>query len=433
MTNIASTMSGLAKEVYADKEEKLFLTDQSTVIADTLGFMEGDQQPGNLFHFPAVMSREHGMSFALGSTRTAFSVVDAVAAQSVDGQARGAEFLIQGSISYGMMATLEKTADSGKKRAFVMGTKYVIENLRDSSRFARELMCAYGGGDAASATGTEGIGEILARTNDSGTSQTFSLTEGSWAVGIWAGMVNGYVDVYDATLATKRNAAGTMQITAIDLDSRTFTALGTEAEMDTIVATDRIFLRGSKGAEGVGLVKIGKNTGTLHNVSASTYPLWKGVNLTTTGALTFSKIMRAIIRSAAFGNAGEYVFFVSLGGWVDMMNNLAALRQFAANGGGKIEQGASDLVYFGPNGSKVTFKATPIMKDGMAIGVNPRHTMRIGASDDSNRLPGSPDNDFFFQLPSNAGVGLRRYWNQTVISRRPMSITIINGITNNAF
>ena len=425
-----SSLNALAKKVYAGEEEKLFITEQSTTVANTIKFVKGSMRPGDDFNQPVVLSREQGMTFNIGTNADAFALNATVPSVSKNASVKGSEFVLRATLSYGAMARLKGSEGEDNERAFRMGTQFVIENLRDTSFWAREISLLYGGGDAASATGTEGIGLISVGGGGGATSQTLTISLASYADGIWAGMEGAFIDIYDTTLVTPRNT-GTFQVTAVNLDSRTITVSGVGVELDAVVATDKVFLKGAKAAEMNGLVKIQKNTGTLFGISASTYGLWAATTYDAgSGAASFDKIMRAMVKPANRGAGGEMVYFCPNNAWIDMMNDLSALRRFSDKGNGSIEQGANELAFYGPNGMVARFKPSPMVKNSYLIGINTRQVVRVGATDDTRRLPGSQTDDFFFQIAGYAGVELRRYWNQAVFCRRPASMNLVYNVVS---
>lgn len=422
--NTVAQLDGLFKEVYAPDLEKLY--PENTEIADSLPFVADDAREGNKYHQPVVLARAQGYTLD-SSGGTAFTLNAVQAATSKDAQINGAEFVLRESISYAAAARALKQKDSGsRKRAFVKATAYVLENMIESAAFVRELELLYGGGTG---TASQGIGTVNSRTDDSGTSQTFDITLPTWADGIWAGMENAYVDVYDTTMATKRNSSGTMQVTAVDLDNRAITFLGTEAEMDNIVATDKIVLRGAKTAEMVGLQTAAANTGTLWNISASTYGLWKASTYSAaSGSMTFTKMLKALNKPAARGLKARYCFWTSTPTWTDMMNDLAALRRYSDRAKGSLTQGANGLQFEGQSG-QIDIKHHPMMKGGISIGYAPKYAMRVGATDITFQLPGGKEN-FFRELNDNAGFELRCYWNQAPFIRRMATVAYVTNIVN---
>lgn len=423
MTNTVATMDGLFKETYAESLEKLY--PDMTDIAESLEFIEDEAREGNKYHQPVVLAREQGWTLSAAGG-TAFTLNAAQAATSKDAQINGAEFVLRAAISYGAAARALKQEGEARKRAFVKATAYVLENMLETAAWVREIELLYGGGTG---TGSPGIGTINSQTADNGTSQTFDITLATWADGIWAGMENAFCDVYDTTMATKRNASGTMQVTAVDLENRKITFLGTEAEMDNIVATDKVVLRGAKGNEMDGIELALGNSGTLWNISAATYALWKAhTSSAASGSLSFVKMLKALNAPAARGLKAPYCFWVSPPTWTDLMNDLAALRRYSDKAKGTIEQGGEGLSFYGQTGM-LNIKPHPMMKNGSAFGYPPKYANRVGATDITFQLPGGRPN-FFKELDGAAGYELRCYWNQAFFCRRMATMALINNIVN---
>lgn len=416
-------MEGLFRHVYADKLEKLI--PDGVLIGKDIPFVQESAREGNVYHQPVQVSREHGWTYD-ASGGTAFTLNAAESAETKDAQINGTEFVLRSTIPYASAARALKESGAAQKRAFVKATAYVLENMQDSAVYAREMSLIYGGGTA----GAAGVGTINSRTNDSGTSQTFDLTEGTWADGIWAGMENAYCDVYSSAWS-KRNAAGTMQITAVDLDNRRLTFSGTEAEMDNIVATDYVVFRGAHTKEMAGIYKMLTNTGTIWNIAAGTYGLWKASTTSAaSGALQFEKVLRALNKPVGRGLKSEVCAYVSVGGWTDMLNDLSALRRYAEKAGGKLAQGADSLEFHGQNGV-IKIKPHILLWAGIALILPPKYCVRVGATDITYRLPGGSEN-FMVELQDKAGWQMRNYFNQAWFCRKPSNCALINNIVNTA-
>lgn len=425
MTNSVPQLDGIFKEVYANTLDTLY--PDMTEIADSLDFVTDEAREGNKYHQPVVLAREQGWTLS-GAGGTAFTLNASEAATSKDAQINGAEFVLRATISYGAASRALKEQNKGRRnRAFVKATSYVLENMLETASWVREMELVYGGG-----TGTDspGIGTINARTNDSGTTQTFSITDATWADGIWAGFENGFVDIYPDDMSAKRNTNGTIKVSAVNLDDKQITFVGTEAEMDTIAATDKVVLRGAKGNEMIGIETAIANSGTLWNIDASTYALWKAsTSNASSGSLTFTKMLRAMNSPASRGLKSPFCWWVSNATWTDMMNDLSALRRYADSAKGDIEQGGSGLKFYGQTG-ELSIKPHPIIKNGSAFGYAPRYCNRVGSTDIAFQLPGQDNKNFFRELNDKAGYELRCYFNQAFFCRRMATMARITNIVN---
>lgn len=411
-----STMNGLFREVYGDKLENLVCDEVS--LADEMPFVRRDQQPGNYFNQPVRLTRSHGWTMN-GTTGGAYALNAAEPCITKNAQIQGASFTIRETIGYPEVAKLLQSKGEAQKRAFVAATSYLVESMAESARFVREVELLYG---------TSSIGTIDAKISGGGTgTQVASITVGTFAPALWAGLENGYIDCYNG--ATKRNAANTIQVTAVSIDNRRVTLVGNSAELDACVAGDVFYLRGCKSNGMIGMYSIVANTGTLWGVPGGTYSMFQG-NTHAAGStnLVYSTLMKALNRPVNRGMRGKYVLYVSPKSWTDLNNDLAALRRYADKAGGSIEQGAENISYFTQSG-QIVIRPHLYMMPSIAIGFPAGRVKRIGPTDLTFSLPGSSEN-FFTELPDNAGYQLKAYWEQAPFTPVVNHCLLISGITN---
>lgn len=413
-----TTMNGLFKEVYGDKLENLVPEEVS--LADEMPFSRREAQPGNYFNQPVRLTRSHGWTIA-GSAGGAYALNAAEPCITKNAQVQGTSFTIRETIGYDEVAKLLASKGDAQKRAFVSATSYLVESMSESARFVREIGLLYG---------TTPIGTWSSRTSGGGTgTQVMVLTVGTFAPALWAGLENGYVDVYDSTHATKRNANNTIQVTTVAVDTRSVTLVGNLTELDSITTGDQFYLRGMHANGMVGMYSIAANSGTLWGVAGGTYSLFQGNSFGNGAApLVFSQVMKALNKPVNRGMRGKFLLYVSPKSWTDVNNDLASLRRYADKAGGKIEQGAEDISYFSQSG-QIVIKPHLYVMPSIAIGFPSGRVKRIGPSDLTFSLPGSNEN-FFTELPDNAGYQLKAYWNQAPFTADVAKCLLITGITN---
>lgn len=415
--NTTTTLSGLFKEVYADKLESL--VPKAARLQKDAKFVSRDKQEGNQYHQPVRLTRAHG--WTLSTSGEAFPLNPPEPARTQDATVQGSSFVLREVISYPAAAKLLSGKGEAQKRAFVAGSSYMVENMTETSAFVLELQLLYGQND---------LGIILARTADNGTSQTFSFTAATFIPAMWSGLERGFVDVWNSAGSTQRNASGTMQVTAVDIAARTVTFEGVEAEMDTIIATDKVYLRDTKAAGMVGLRSIIANTGILFGINAATYSLWAGnTHSAASGSLSFAKCLQALNKPVNRGLMSDFLFYISPKTWTDCNNDLSALRRYADKAGGKIEQGADSIQYYGQAGS-VELVPHIFVKPSEALGVPKGKMIRLGASELTFNPPGMDEGSFFENLPDHAGYGTRCFWNQALFLPCPNQCVLINEIVN---
>lgn len=407
----------LFKEVYGDNVENL--VPKAARLQKDFKFVSAEKREGNKYHQPVKVTRSHG--WTLSTSGDAFPLNAAQPARTADAQVQGSSYVLREVISYDAAAKLLQGKGEARKRAFVSGSAYLIENMTETSAFVLETQLMYGQSD---------IGITSGRTVDAGTSQTFQFTAATFIPALWAGLENGYVDVFDTTGATQRNATGTMQVTAVDVEARTVTFLGIEAEMDTVVSTDKFYLRDTKAAGMVGLRSIVANTGLMFNVNAATYSLWAGNTFSAnSAALSYVKILQGVNKPTNRGLMSDLRGYVSPKSWTDCMNDLSALRRYAEKAGGSIEQGSDAITFHGQTGS-IELVPHILVKPSEAMFVPKDAFLRLGATELTFTPPGMSDKDFFENLPDHAGWGLKCYWNQALFCPTPAKCLLINNIVN---
>jgi len=401
-SNTFSTLNGNFKEVYADSLENLI--PEGLVMVKKISFVPRAKENGNFYNQPVILAQEHGMTFA-GPQSGAFSLVDPVPGQIKNAQVQPSQMVLRGVMDY------ESAARAAKGRnAFIDATQHLIENMYRSSNKKLEVQLMYG---------QSGLGVVA---SVSGLIITISTAE--WAPGIWSGAENMVIDVYDSSLATNRGSA---TISAVDMDNRTITV---SAVPSGTVATDVLFFKGAQGNEMAGLHKIISNTGTLFNISAASYSLWKSSSQSAaSGPLSFSLIQKAISKAVEKGLDEKVCVLVNPRAWANLLTDQAANRRLDSSYKvGKVETGNEAIEFYSQNGV-IEIISSNYVKEGYAYLMAPKHFMRIGATELTFKVPGR-DEEFFLQLQSQAGYELRCYTDQALFCKAPAKQVLINNIVN---
>lgn len=405
--NTLTTLNGLFKEVYADKIENLI--PDGVKLLNMIPFVKRDSQPGNFYHQPVILGHEHGVTFAVSSD-DAFQLNDAVNGVIKDAQVRGSALVLRSVLGY----KAASAAGSGEPQAFEAATKFLVANMLRSVTKKLEIELLYG---------QMGYGTVSAAT---AAPNTIVITLAEWAPGIWAGSESMSIDIYDVTLVTLR---GTFQITGVNLDTRTLT-LATNPVAAGVVATDVVFHKGAQGNEFAGLHKIMTNTGTLFNIDASAYNLWKGNTSSAASApLSFGKVQDAIARGVEKGLDSDVTVIVNPKGWTDLLNEQSALRMYDSSYKGEMaENGSRTIKFHGQNGT-IEIIPSIYVKESYAYVMCKEEFIRVGSSDVTFKRPGRGD-EFFRELENHAGYELRCYTDQALFCSAPGKNVLINLIVN---
>ena len=415
-----SNLSGLFKEVYADKLQDL--VPQFEILSGDVPFV---RQPklGDSYHFPIRVKRAHGVTF--NSDGSAFELNSAIAGVTVDASVQGTEFVIRERVSYGAASRA-----IGSREAFESTFNAVVLDMTNSSSFYREALCLYGQSD---------IGTVSTATSVNATTVSFVISQATWAPGLWAQMEGAKIDLYNSAGGTKQNASD-LTINSVNMSTRTLSVQRATADAtETNNAGASSFVLTPKGDFAstfnvyAGLDRITTNTTSLFGVSAATYGIWQAnTHGAGSAALTMAKVCGAAAEAAVRSEMGKRICYVSTASWTDLNNDHAALRRFGDSTRSDLDLGTQRIKYYGPTG-EIEIVPHPLVKGGEAFLVDPRHLKRVGSTDFTFELPGAVEGQqprFFQELDAYAGFELRGYWDQALISDRPAAHTKITSIVN---
>jgi len=425
MTVTASQLSGLFKEAYGD--EVLQLVPDVALLVKLVPFVASEKEIGNLYHQPVIVNNEHGVTYA-AQNAGAFTLKSAIPLTMKDAQVPGAQILLRSAMDYESAARA-----SNDVKAFKKATSLLVQNMMESMRKRLEIACWYG-------ADPDGIAQTSSSANQSATTTLITFATASWATGIWAGMETAKIQFYkdsDDTLVSSGDDS-IFTITTVDPDARTILVTGTAtgiSALDTAIAAGacNVFFDGAKGTEMSGISKIIQNTGSLFNISASSYNLWKGNNYNlSSAAMSFGKTVQGIARAVGKGLDEKVDFFCNPVTWGNINTDLAALRRLDGSWGRmKNELGQEAIVYYSQNGP-IEIHSHPIIKEGEAFALPMKRVKRLGAVDATFKTPGLADDEFFLHLSGQAGFELRVYTDQHIFIEMPARCVRYHGVVNTA-
>lgn len=413
--NQVDTLNGLFKTVYADKIKDLI--PEGVKLLKMIPFNSAQKALGNTFNTPLVLGLEHGVTYG-GSTGTAFSLNDSIASEMQEAQVKGCEMVLRSALSVG--AAARSISSQG---AFEQSTKLLVRNMLKSMHIRLEVQLLYGQ-----------VG--IARISDVSAAPVVSICASEWAPGIWSGAKNMKIEI--------RSQAGTLRGTAtvenVDMANKTITIdalpVGTTGNADAEnSAADVIYYSGAYNKEFAGLHKMITNTGTLFNVDASAYELFKGNIVevgtdSTAGAafISFEKIEESVAVAMEKGLMDEDVTcLVHPKHWNKLMTDLAAKRMFDSSYSEKsLKQGTQAIEFYGQNG-KISVVASLFVKEGNAYVFPEKELERIGSTDVTFEMPGY-EGKFFRLLEDVNGYELRCYTDQALFSSAIGQFTLLKYI-----
>src|SRR5258706_10148447 len=173
-------LSGLFKEVYADKLENLI--PDNVKVMKAIPFVAKEKHAGNKYHQPVILSSEHGVTFAAFDAG-AYSLNTSIAMTTKDAQVSAAQILVRANLS---VDAANRAATS--KNAFIDATELLVQNTMESISRYTEMSVMYG---------QSGIGVASSSVNTNATTTVVQLTTASWAAGIWTGAENEKIQFFN--------------------------------------------------------------------------------------------------------------------------------------------------------------------------------------------------------------------------------------------
>jgi hypothetical protein len=410
-----SQLDGNFKEQYEDRIKEL--VPEGIIIYSMIPFVEESKRNGANYNQPVVLGLEHGFSYG-GSSGDMMTLAASIAHNMKNAEVAPYTMALRSGIS---QQAISRSAS--RKAAFDQATKLLFANMYQS--FARRL-------EVNMLYGQVGIGVVDGAPD----TNVVTINADEWAAGIWAGSENMRVEVFSADLATKRTpveAAG-YKVTAVSFENKTITL----DDDQNIVDTDRIFYAGAMTAggtanEAAGLYKIMTNTGSLFGISAATYNLWKGNEISDALSCSFATIEKAIAKAVPKGLTQEdVVCMLSPVQWNVVLDDLAAKRAFDSSF--KTEEGVeghTSIKFYGQNGM-VELIPSIYVKESHAFIFCKKDLLRVGSSDLTfNRNiddMGGVGKKFFRELENQLGYELRAYSDQALFCCAPGKTAILTDL-----
>ncbi len=420
-----SSLTGLFKEAYADKLEDLI--PEFSILQSEVDFVKDAEKNGNLYHQPVIVQNENGFTYAAAAS-DGYTLNASASLVTQDAQIAGSQIVLNSLLGF------NAAARSKNKNSFMTATSLLVENMMNSLSKRVELSLLYGGTD---------LGQATSSVNTNATTTVITLTAATFAGGIWAGSVGSQLSMFNASSGAIVNSNAALVISAVDTTStvRSITITGNAtdiAAVDTLLATatdGALNFYGARATSNVytecsGIDKIITNTGTLFNISASAYDLWKGNTYAVGGNLTEAVLDAGLSQAVNKGLQEEVTVYVNPLTWTFLNKDQAALRMFDSSYKDQATNGFNEIVYKSVAGTQ-KIVAHPFVKQGEAFAVPTSRIKRLGATPMTFQgLEENATTPVFFQLTNVAGYGITAYSNQAILIETPARCVKFTGITN---
>lgn len=397
-------VEGNLKDVFAGYENAIPKED---ILMREFSF-DDSNKVGDEYQHGVELTRPQGFTTAASGVFPALNAP--VAREAPKAKVQPYQMYLRERVTYEVLSRCQESKQAAKAE---LGA--TIESMRDSFMFRQEVLGFYG------QRGLAIVGTV--------TSDAASITSGSWAAGMWAGNEN-----MPLTVRTSAGVeVGTVIIDWVDFDNLTinFVTGGGSVLTEAGASAQLWFQGGSSSTELVGMKAVLSNTGTLYNINAANYGLWKGVTGSVTSGwdLTFLQAIRLDARIRARGGMGDQLAFVSADVFTTLEGTLESARTFSGPEQYRptqVDRGTMELTFYSPVG-KTTIKPHPIVKREDYFSVRSGKWKRVGSSDPTFEVAG--EGRMLHDLQDYPGKELREMAFNTWFTPRPAASGYLDGIT----
>lgn len=427
----------LFKEVYGDHSD---LLPDDNHLAKFMPFSE-KHKVGENYNESVTLTHETG--FTLSDTTDAFELNPARAGTVKQAQVTPYISVLPSIVPWGIISR----SQGGGKKAFFDATKYIVKNNLKSHYKLLEILRLYGRSSAllgyvsyatadyrgvsfTAGTGTLTLkdGSTLAFTNGiNAAGKNILLAPGQFAAGIWVGMEGVKVNQVDSNGAIVASGSLTGVNAPLGYITVDFTPVAASS-----TTSHRLCFDGMESSKDMlGVHNILSNTGSLFNISTSSYSLWQG-NVVEVGnkKLSMEVFQDGVAEMVNRGGMeGDLDIYVNPRTWADIVTAETNLVSHDSNyKPSKVVNGFQGSEYHSQNG-KAVFHSHRCVKEGDAFALSKQCWTRSGSAEASFEVPGMAQ-EIIFPLQNQAGYAFRSYADQYIFCHRPCDNILFQGIND---
>ena len=449
---------------------------------------KGAQEVGGIFHVPTRLTYEGGQTFAPGSTSAA-GVTPGVGTRAFVGPRAGAvpdasitpmQIYARSQTTYEALMRSMPSVNSGPQDALIKAaqaaTKQQLKGLLEGTLKKVEALILHGG---------EGIGQLDTGVNASnvvaqvyesvsGFNQDIALSADSWSEAMWH-MFEGHTFDFYATAAPVSGLPGLP--TGPKLNSATNTLLaGVNQTGCVLIAVNpatpltngptntnprRLRFWHSSGNAGVvgtgvlggmtiaaasgnhivfesagpsnefnGIGIMSQNQGSLFNIDAASYGMWRGNFRASVGNVRLSTLVRALSPVINAGGESKLIrAVVPTEFFAQVANDESSLRIYQ-NSGPKAQNGFSAIEFYLPGDARLELLGHPLQKDGYIRAYIPEELARVGPQDLQFVTRGSGANDqLILESATTPSSEIRLAGQFSPICQTPRHMLSLTGVT----
>lgn len=398
--NTATTLDALFHEVFLSGEAGIVNVVPQVTKMQRLIELDEALNPGDYFKQMIELAGEAGITYA-GPDEDVVTLNAAEASESKEAQVKPYQMFERSTMGY----NAADKASAGGKKSFRDATEHMVMNMLRTMRKRVEIDLIYG---------QVPLGTVASAVSG----QVITISAATWAPGIWYGMRNAYIDVFQSDDATSRQAG--LKITGIDIANKQLTVSGT---VTGITTGDLIYLKGQNSAgtkkSMLGLDKLATHSsGLLYNINSTTYPDgWKAQTKAITANLSMQKALELADMAGIAGCEQDMVLLIPHRAYTNLNADQAALREYdgSYSQNGSVN-GVKSITFVGQTG-KLDIIPHTYVKESECFLFAPANFKRIGREIGFTRPgPGGSgaDGKIFRELTDQSGFELRCWTKQTL-------------------
>lgn len=377
---------------------------------------------GRNFIFPVQVGDEQGIT--ANNDGTAYTLNASQSFETQEASVQGTEISVVGQIS-------NKAITSGRtdQQSFGNVLAQKVERLMESHAKYAEYQMLYGNIGA----------RVTSYTAGTSTTGTVTIPAASWSPAFWNGSRSMRIQFYanDNTTLISAGADSIFTVTTVDFVNRQIGVSGTATGITALAAATYtggglfVYRNGAKDREMRGLDLIATtSSGVQFGINSGTYEVWRANNVTTTGALNFTKILEATELAASRGAMGRKMkAYLPIKQWNTLSADQASLVRLQ-NKTKKVETGLDldgGLVFHTAVGT-LEMVPHPMVRNGDVFIIDPKVIKRVGSQEITMENQNEKGN-YFYPMNGQAGWEIRTYSDFAIVPEEMYSITKLSGFT----
>lgn len=391
--------------------------------------MNEGTEVGGVFHVATRLTYEGGQSWAPPQTQpgdtSGVPYLGATAGATPDAKVEGYQIFGRSRVTYEAVArSCMSVSDTGpnRKKAIREATQVVAGGLMEGTIKKCEALMLHGRrglGQLDTSVDISNVVGSVAYKSINGYAIDVSITASSWCPALWMALEGHTFDLFansgGVPSSTRLNTEPNDYLKGVDQNGFILIAVNPATPLTNGTASGRVlrfwhsdgtagvngtgviggwttaadgagdmhicFEGGGPSNEWIGLTSIARNVGTLFNISAADYGMWRGNSADSVGNLRLAGLVRYLAQPINAGAQGTLIrAVVPTELFSQFANDEATLRRYAS-ATGNAKNGFDSIQMFLPHQSTLEILGHALQKDGEVLCYVPSETIRVGSQD----------------------------------------------------